>query len=198
MSEWSKYKYVTKIRLTPKYTRYFYSNAEYKAYLNKKNAGSDIHINSGNANVKLNNFLSKFLSKSIDSLISEDNKTNLISIGRSFISSISKKNLTSFNMQRMPKLFSFKTLNKTTMNTEEIKSITNRIISNMSGKRIDSVNKTVGSSIGKKVKSSKKDTTTAHYNKEYTISDRKYERGVIIPKNGYVKDKSALKLKKKQ
>lgn len=98
-------------------------------------------------------------------------------------------------MQRMPKLFSFKTLNKTTMNTEEIKSMTNRIISNMSGKRIGSVNKTVGSSIGKKVKSSKRDATTAHYNKEYTISDRTYERGAIIPKNGYVKDKSALKLK---
>lgn len=93
ISEWSKHKYVAKIRLTPKYTRYFYSNAEYKAYLNKKNAENGVHINYGNANIKLNNFLSKFLSKPIDSLISEDNKTNLISIGRSFISSISKKKI---------------------------------------------------------------------------------------------------------
>ena len=98
-------------------------------------------------------------------------------------------------MQRMPKSFSFKTLNKTTMNTEEIKSMTNRIISNMSGKRIGSVSKIVGSSIGKKMKSNKRDTTSSHYNKEYNISDRAYDRGAIIPKNGYVKNKSDLKLK---
>ena len=98
-------------------------------------------------------------------------------------------------MKRIPKQFSFKTLNKATMNTEEIKSITNRIISNMSSNRIGSVSKIVGSSIKKKVKSNKRDTTASHYNKEYNISDRAYDRGAIIPKNGYVKNKSDLKLK---
>lgn len=91
--EWKKHKYYTKVKLGPKKYRYFYTKAEYQAYLKKKQATQANPLssflsknNNGSTNSKPQSSISSFLNKFKSTTTSSSLKT-----GKSFTSSFLSK-----------------------------------------------------------------------------------------------------------